>query len=781
MFPLGHSQNLGAQQGLGLLRQRSLNRAMYRFLGLLFLLLLWTSPGWGLPIISPAKDLGYIAPDPKVREAFFKERQAFVDQALKEIKALLPKASPQERKRLREAQDMLKRLPLLWGKIKTECKTQEKPLPVEIPPLKGPPYALETFKVLLDQDFQVEEELRALKERISFQKLETKRLEDGLEQLYAEYVNLWQKDPRPAEAYVRLAEFLTLQARYALAKFDLQRNTSYQARLANLQAELEETLKKVFARLQITQKDFQDLAQKHKALVGKIKAQERALQEERQIVEKALALVNIELLRAEDQNSSPKALLLQKRWEAAKERLELELDLLAKKKYLQELRLARLEFWQEWLRCYRFCSRRQRLKEIKVLKQKYLNFRLGLEEFTRSRDYLTRRLLALEGAISLHTSELKNHSPQQQALRDLLREEKRLAQEAQKAAQFYQDAVQYLKQGVHHLHLVVYLWKTQVGFWGNLFSRSWQTVERVFDRVNFVLHYPLWTLRGTTFTVLSLLKAFSVLILGILLLKFIRWRLERLLIHRFKMAPGLVNSLATLSYYTLLVLVVLVALSTAGVNLNQVALIFGALSVGIGFGLQTIANNFISGIILLTERSIKVGDLVQFEDGTIGVVKKINIRSTVIRTFDALEIIVPNSEFISQRISTWTYGDDWRRILIPFGVAYGTDPEKVREVATKAARSVPITHEDADHPIRVRFVGFGDSSLDFELAVWIRQAEVNRAMTGIKSDYYYALYRHLSQAGIEIPFPQRDIHLRSVYPEVWQALKQGLRGGREDG
>ncbi len=744
------------------------------------MVLFWAGSSWALPIVSPAKDLRYIDPDAKARAAFFKERQAFVDQALEEIKKLLPKAKPEDQTPLREAADMLRRLPLLWGKIKTECKTQEKPLPVELPQLKGPPYPLATFEMLLDQDFQVQEEAQALKERLSFQKIEAKRLEDGLEQLYLEYVNLWQKEPHPAEAYLRLAEFLTLQARYALARLELQRNTAYQARLANLSTDLEEDLRRVFHHLKITSKDLKTLTQKKAALEKEIQAQAKALGDERQVVEKALALVNIELLRAEDNKSSPNSVLLQKRWETAKERLELELDLLEKKKDLNRLRLAYLAFREEWLRCYKFCSRRQRLKEIKILKQKYADFRLGLEEFTRSRDYLTRRLLVLEGAISLHKSELKGaHGLQKKALSSLLREEKRLAQEAQKAARFYQDAVQDLKQDVHHLHWVVYLWKTQVGFLGNLFSRSWQTLEQVLGRISFVLHYPLWTLRGTTFTVLSLLKALLVLILGILVLKFIRWRLERLLVQRFKMAPGLVNSLATLSYYTLLVLVILVALSTAGVNLNQVALIFGALSVGIGFGLQTIANNFISGLILLTERSIKVGDLVQFEDGTIGVVKKINIRSTVIRTFDALEIIVPNAEFVAQRISTWTYDDDWRRILIPFGVAYGTDPEKVRQVATEAARSVPITQEDAKHPLRVRFVGFGDSSLDFELAVWIRQAEVNRAMTGIKSDYYYALYKHLTQAGIEIPFPQRDIHLRSVYPEVWEGLKRWQKGDRD--
>ena len=251
-------------------------------------------------------------------------------------------------------------------------------------------------------------------------------------------------------------------------------------------------------------------------------------------------------------------------------------------------------------------------------------------------------------------------------------------------------------------------------------------------------------------------------VIGLFILKIIRRKLENFLINKIKVSHGSVNSISTLSYYILLCILILITLSSAGIDLSQIAIVFGALSVGIGFGMQTIANNFISGLLLLTERSIKIGDLVQLEDGTLGDVKKINIRSTVVRTYDGLEIIVPNSEFISKRISTWTYDDDWRRIRIPFGVAYGSDPEKIKHLAINCARQVNFTEEDKQHPIKVRFLGFGDNSLDFELTVWIRQRKVRKAMTGIKSEYYYALYQGLSEANIEIPFPQRDYHLRSI-------------------
>jgi len=223
-----------------------------------------------------------------------------------------------------------------------------------------------------------------------------------------------------------------------------------------------------------------------------------------------------------------------------------------------------------------------------------------------------------------------------------------------------------------------------------------------------------------------------------------------------------------------LVILFIVALSTIGINLTQIGFLLGALGIGIGFGLQSIFSNFISGIILLLEGSLKIGDLVELEDGTLGIVKNIAMRSTIIRTFDGNDIIVPNSEFITKRISTWTYKDDWRRIHIPFGVAYGSDPERVKEVVLKAAKGVSFTQENSEHKTEVRFVEFGENSLNFDLVVWIRQAQAKKALMGIKSEYYYAIYKALTKAGIQIPFPQRDIHFKSLNPQILEALKEFL-------
>ncbi|MBU3983522.1 MAG: mechanosensitive ion channel, partial [Proteobacteria bacterium] len=236
------------------------------------------------------------------------------------------------------------------------------------------------------------------------------------------------------------------------------------------------------------------------------------------------------------------------------------------------------------------------------------------------------------------------------------------------------------------------------------------------------------------------------------------------------MTPGAVHSMTTLVYYAAFVLGILIILSTIGFNVSQLGIIFGALSVGVGFGLQTIANNFISGIILLTEQPIQVGDYVELQEGTTGEVKKISIRATIVRTFDGEDVIVPNSELVTNRVNTWSYEDNWRRLKIPFGVSYDSDPVEVVRLAEEAAREVKVTKEDTAHPLRIFFEGFGDNSLDFSIRPWCWMNQIN-ATSGMLSDYYFVLFRKLKEAGIAIPYPQTDLHIKSISPEVLVTLQ----------
>lgn len=213
-------------------------------------------------------------------------------------------------------------------------------------------------------------------------------------------------------------------------------------------------------------------------------------------------------------------------------------------------------------------------------------------------------------------------------------------------------------------------------------------------------------------------------------------------------------------YYFLIILGVIGALSVLGLRLDKLIIIGGALGIGIGLGLQSIVNNFVSGIIILLEKSIKVGDFIELESGLMGEVQEIKLRSTLIRTADSVDILIPSSEFISGRLINWTLEENIRRFRIPFAVAYGSDKTLVRESVLKATNTVSYTLNDEEHKPVVWMSGFGDSSLNFTLGVWVDPIAVKRP-TQVTSDYVWAIDDALREAGIEIPFPQRDLHLRS--------------------
>lgn len=219
-------------------------------------------------------------------------------------------------------------------------------------------------------------------------------------------------------------------------------------------------------------------------------------------------------------------------------------------------------------------------------------------------------------------------------------------------------------------------------------------------------------------------------------------------------------ALSRIFKYAIWTAVVLAALDYLGINLSSFALVGGAIGVGIGFGLQNIFSNFISGLVLLAEQTLKVGDFVDLQSGVMGRVAEIGIRYTRVTTNDAVDVIVPNSEFINGRVTNWTFGERKRRIHVRFGVAYGSDKERVREAALAAARSVEGLIIDQKHAAEVWLVNFGDSSLDFELVVWAGHALM---MTPARAQALclWALETELTRHHIEIPFPQRDLHIRS--------------------
>ena len=219
-----------------------------------------------------------------------------------------------------------------------------------------------------------------------------------------------------------------------------------------------------------------------------------------------------------------------------------------------------------------------------------------------------------------------------------------------------------------------------------------------------------------------------------------------------------------LTHYTIVILALFIALTSIGLDFSNLALVAGALSVGIGFGLQSIVNNFVSGLIILFEHSLRVGDYIELDTGLTGTVKAINVRSTLINTNDNIDIVVPNSEFVTTRLTNWTLGERILRVRIPFGVAYGSDKEVVKKAAMEAAEEVPYTLTNMKgRETDVWLVEFGDNSLNFLLLVWVNRQGARRP-TRTRAAYLWALETALNKHGVEIPFPQRDLHLRSGWP-----------------
>ena len=262
---------------------------------------------------------------------------------------------------------------------------------------------------------------------------------------------------------------------------------------------------------------------------------------------------------------------------------------------------------------------------------------------------------------------------------------------------------------------------------------------------------------------IQILGAIAVLAIGISLTRWIKQRVVSDLVKRTRLDRGGREAIVTVSGYIGVMVSLLIAMGVAGISYTNLAIIAGALSVGIGFGLQNVVNNFVSGLILLFERPVRTGDWIVVGD-TQGYVRKISIRSTQIETFDRADIIVPNSELISNKVSNLMLRDPWGRIKIPVGVAYGSDVKKVIEILVRVAREYDgvIKDQPGVTPPKALFMRFGDSALEFELRCFILQID---KIFDATSDMNIAIDQAFREAGITIPFPQRDVHVKTLPPQ----------------
>jgi small-conductance mechanosensitive channel len=299
-----------------------------------------------------------------------------------------------------------------------------------------------------------------------------------------------------------------------------------------------------------------------------------------------------------------------------------------------------------------------------------------------------------------------------------------------------------------------------------LVYNSKKELELTAKKIWEILNYPLFNVGNKTITPISFFIFVVVLILGWLIGKYYKKFIYSIR-HRYEISYATATLLANMGYYTIITLSFLIALKVIGLDLSSLAIIAGALSVGIGFGLQNVVSNFVSGIILMFERSIKVGDYIQIDENTRGEVVDISMRSTIIRTNDNINLIIPNQSFIQNNVINWTLGDDIVRFRVPFGVAYGSDVDEVERVVLDAIEKSKLhyikRHPSLDVAPRVVFLEMGDSSLNFELMIWVN-GEYARRPRRTRSEYLKVIYKALNKAGIEIPFPQQDLHIRDSVP-----------------
>jgi small-conductance mechanosensitive channel len=284
----------------------------------------------------------------------------------------------------------------------------------------------------------------------------------------------------------------------------------------------------------------------------------------------------------------------------------------------------------------------------------------------------------------------------------------------------------------------------------------------------------LLTFGGTTLTVGGVLTALVILGVTLVAARVVRAALERLR-GRAKRGADSLYIVEKLVTYAVIIAGVLTALSTVGLNLTSFAVFAGAVGVGLGLGLQGIVREFVSGLVIIFERHTNVGDFIELDDGNRGRIVEVGPRAARIKTNDNVDVIIPNSKLIENPVINWTLRGDTRRIHVPFTAGYTCDKAKVREAVLAAARKVPFTLPDTpERRTQVWLTGFGDSAMNFELVVWPTLDAVKRP-AAMQAAYTWAIDDALREAGIEIPFPQMDVRLRSLFGREDDEALRALR------
>ena len=314
------------------------------------------------------------------------------------------------------------------------------------------------------------------------------------------------------------------------------------------------------------------------------------------------------------------------------------------------------------------------------------------------------------------------------------------------------------------LPLLLSLEKRYMGEFKTLTSSSEQELKDAMYQSWTFVNTPVLTINNTSISILKLVLSLLIFSLGFVFGSFYKRKINKLASNKRSFTLSTRIILANMGYYIIVTISFFIALNVLGVKLSSIALVAGALSVGIGFGLQNIVSNFVSGLILMFERSVKIGDYIEVDEHTKGYVIDIRMRATTINTNENIDIIIPNQNFIQNNVINWTMNDKLRRFSIPFGVAYGTDVHKVIEIVKRTILDSDYKDDIVDNSVRqtnVIMTEMADSSVNFELLVWIKGDKMHKPKR-TASEFLILIYDALYDNDIEIPFPQQDLHIRSI-------------------
>ncbi len=294
-------------------------------------------------------------------------------------------------------------------------------------------------------------------------------------------------------------------------------------------------------------------------------------------------------------------------------------------------------------------------------------------------------------------------------------------------------------------------------------GESFEEVKIQLYKVWEIANQPLFSINKTPLSIFKLVISLFIFIIGFFIAKFYKHYISNLTSRSRSITESTRTLLSNLGHYFIFLITLFIVLNVLGINLSSIALVAGALSVGIGFGLQNIISNFVSGIILMLERSVKIGDYIEIDNNTRGRVTDIKMRSITVNTNSNIDITIPNQSLIENQVINWSMNDRIKRFEIPFGVAYGTSSEKVINVILKAVEEANCKNifKSKDRYTRVIMTGMGDSSVNFELFIWISGKEIFYPKR-TTSKFLIIIYNALYANNIEIPFPQQDVHIRSI-------------------